>query len=141
MVSRTLNRRALRDEHAPADRSPKAADVDASEDDEEGEEVATVRKPRAKKVAKVGSPKTPAKPRKKTPKTAPILFAQWAVCDGGLKRLALFDFKDRAGAEAKLASVQGQKKGPFVLQLVKDARADKPITPPFEECHANKSDR
>jgi hypothetical protein len=82
-------------------------------------------------VAKSSKPKAPAKPRtprKKAVKVPPRMFAHWAVCDGGLKRVAVFDYKDHAAAEAKLAAIREQKKGPFCLLLVKD-----PYDPPASE--------
>ena len=125
MASRLLNRRALRDEHAAT--STNTDDIDA--DDEDGgeeEKVVKVKKTRAKLSTKVAGPKAPVKPRarKRAPKVAPTLFAHWAVCDGGLKRLALFDYKDRSSAEIKLASMQEQRKGQLVLQLVKEPRVE-----------------
>jgi hypothetical protein len=127
VASRLLNRRALRDEHAATIPSANIDDIDTDDEDGDGDKVVKVKKVRAKKAAtKVAGPKTPAKPRarKRAPKVAPILFAHWAVCDGGLKRLALFDYKDRSGAEIKLTSMQEQRKGQLVLQLVKEPRVE-----------------
>jgi hypothetical protein len=56
------------------------------------------------------------------------MFARWAVCDGGMKRIAVFEYKDRAGADAKLAELRERKTGTFFVQLVKD-----PYEPPVAE--------
>jgi hypothetical protein len=49
------------------------------------------------------------------------------VCDNGAKRVAVFEYKDRADADAKLADVRERKPGTYYLQLVKD-----PYDPPTE---------
>ena len=33
------------------------------------------------------------------------MVARWAVCDNGAKRVAVFDYKDRVSADAKLVEV------------------------------------
>jgi hypothetical protein len=53
--------------------------------------------------------------------------ARWALCDNGVKRLAVFEYKDRAGADASLAAIRGSKAGTFFILLVKD-----PFDPPAE---------
>ena len=134
MAGRVLSRRALRDEHDQAERAEPADEP--TEIDEPSDDGAGVKRPRARKAARPAAakppkePKPPAKPRvrKKAVKVPPRMFARWAVCDGGLKRVAVFEYKDRVGADAKLAQLQEQKKGPFFLQLVKD-----PYEPPAEE--------
>lgn len=55
------------------------------------------------------------------------MFARWAVFDNGLKRVALFEYTDRAGADAKLAHIRASKTGTFFVALVKD-----PYDPPAE---------
>jgi len=66
--------------------------------------------------------KPAAKPRTRTKKvkTPARMEAQWAVCDGTMKQLALFNFNDRAGADKKLAEVEKRSTGTFFLQLVKE---------------------
>ncbi len=122
MATRTLSRRALRDQH---DAAEPEQDVDPS--DESADEDAP--KPRArKKAAKApGKPKAPAKPRarKKASKTPERTVARWAVYDNGAKRVAVFEYKDRAGADAKLAEVRERKPGTYYVVLVKD-----PYDPP-----------
>lgn len=130
MASRTLNRRALR---APLDEA-KADDQEQDEatgDDADEESEKPVKKPRARKAAKPKAVKDPNKPRavrKKKVKEPPRMFARWAVCDNTMKRVAVFEYKDRAGADAKLADLQERKTGTFFLQMVKD-----PYTPPATE--------
>jgi len=48
------------------------------------------------------------------------MVARWAVCDNGMKRVAVFAYKDRAGADTKLAEIRGSKAGTFFILLVKD---------------------
>ena len=62
-------------------------------------------------------------------KAPPRLFARWAVCDNGMKCVATFEYRDRAGADAKLADLLDRKAGGYFLQLVKETRADAP--PPY----------
>ena len=57
------------------------------------------------------------KPRKL--KSPPRMRALWCVYDGGMKEVALFDFNQRAAAEAKLAAMLDKKKGTYFLQIVK----------------------
>lgn len=122
MASRTLSRRALRDQHDQAE-PPEPDDTADAEDTAE----APAKKPRAKAAAKPAKAKAPAKPRarKKAVKVPPRMFAKWAVCDGGMKRVAEFEYRNRAGADAKLAEVRERKSGTFFLLLVKD-----PYDPP-----------
>ena len=127
MAGRVLSRRALRDQHDQSEENDRETD----EGDESPEAEPRAKKPRARKAAaKPAGPKPPAKPRvrKKAAKVPPRMVARWAVCDGGLKRVAVFEYKDRAGADAKLAQMQERKTGTFVLQLVKD-----PYEPPAGE--------
>jgi hypothetical protein len=55
------------------------------------------------------------------------MFARWAICDNGLKRVAVFEYKDRPGADAKLAEMQERKPGAYYLQLVKDPYDPPPV--------------
>src|SRR5206468_575393 len=103
MAGRVLSRRALRDQHDASE------DIDAEADDaDETPAAKPAKKPRAKKAAaKPGAAKAPAKPRarKKAVKVPPRMFARWAVCDNGMKRVAVFEYRDRAAADAKLAEL------------------------------------
>jgi hypothetical protein len=119
MAGRVISRRALRDGHDRAAR----AEEEATNTDESPEPGAKSKKARVRKSSVPKPPKTqaPPKPRaKKRPaKVPPRMFARWAVCDNGLKHLAVFDYKDRAGADDKLAELRERKPGAYFLQLVK----------------------
>jgi hypothetical protein len=123
MAGRVVSRRAMREQHDESERA--AGETDESDESPE----APAKKPRAKKAAaaKPAGPKPPAKPRarKRAAKEPPRMFARWAVCDNGMKRVAVFEYKDRSGADAKLAEMLERKSGGFFLQLVKD-----PYEPP-----------
>jgi hypothetical protein len=125
VASRTLSRRALRDEHDQAEQIKRESEVTGEPPAPE----AKVRKPRSRKATAVkpAGVKAIAKPRvrKKAAKVPPVLFARWAVCDNGMKRVATFAYKDRVGADAKLSQMQDRKTGTYFLQLVKD-----PCDPP-----------
>ena len=126
MAGRTLSRRTLRDEYDQAE----AAEADAPEaDDDDGADAPVKKKARVRKPAAAKAPKAPAKPRvrKKSVKTPPRMFAKWAVCDGGLKRVAVFEYRDRAGADARLAEFRERKTGTYFLQLVKDPYDPPPV--------------
>src|SRR5262245_29068011 len=124
MATRVLNRRAMREQHNHADQT----DRPTAERDEPTAKP-QVKKTRTRKpaAAKPAKGKTPAKPRgrKKKVKVPTRMFARWAICDNGMKRVAVFEYKDRAGADAKLAEMEERKPGAFFLQLVKD-----PYDPP-----------
>lgn len=126
MATRVMSRRAMREQHDQADENDQ--ETETVESDSASEPEVVTKKPRARKVAaKPAGPKPAAKPRarKKTVKVPPRMVARWAVCDGALKRIAVFEYRDRIGADAKLAEMRERKTGTFVLQLVKD-----PYDPP-----------
>lgn len=106
MASRLLNRRELRKQTDQAEH----ADAGVSDAD------ATVVPPKAAARRKAAAPKV-RKPRK--PKAPPRMRALWCVYDGGMKEVALFDYNQRAAAEAKLAALLGKQKGLYFLQIVK----------------------
>jgi hypothetical protein len=138
MAGRILNRRELRrqsdaaeltrpdgvEDETDTDEEPEEAvsdDEGATEgSDEEGDEAPP------KKVKK--APARPRKPRK--PKVPPRMRARWGVYDGSMKQLALFDYKDRAGADTKVAELAGRKNGPFFVQLVKEPMPEEAAVPP-----------
>ncbi len=132
MARRTVSRLALREQHDEAEADDQEQDEQTSEADDTSEKA--VKKPRVRKAAaKPKAAKDPAKPRtsKKKVKEPPRMFARWAVCDNTMKRVAVFEYKDRAEAEAKLADLRERKTGTFFLQMVKD-----PYTPPPTEPNA-----
>jgi hypothetical protein len=106
MAGRILNRRELRKQSDHADQTETgvtnaAATLAVSEG-------AAKRKPAAAKVRS---------PRKS--KAPPRMRAMWCIYDGGMKEVALFDYNQRAAAEAKLAVLLGKHKGVYFLQIVK----------------------
>jgi hypothetical protein len=89
-----------------------------------------VKKTRARKTApKPAGEKPPPKPRsrKKASKDPGRRVARWAVFDNGMKRVAVFEYRDRVEADATLAAMLERKSGAYFLQLVKD-----PYDPPAE---------
>jgi hypothetical protein len=108
MAGRTLNRRELRRQ---ADQAEQAGAVAPG--------VTPAEAPPGKK----GKAKAPAAPRARkprAPKVPPRLRARWGVFDGGMKQVAIFDYNQRAAADAKLADLTARKKGAHFLQIVKD---------------------
>jgi|GEM_PF-5818196 len=101
MHGAALSRHALRDQNDAAERAEPEEEADESEDSSE-------EAPKPKKRTKPKVAKTPAKPRtrKKAVKEPTRMVARWAVCDNGAKWVAVFEYKDRAGAEVKLAEVR-----------------------------------
>ena len=72
---------------------------------------------------KKGKAKAPAAPRARkprAPKVPPRLRARWGVFDGGMRQVAIFDYNQRAAADAKVADLTAKKKGTHFLQIVKD---------------------
>jgi hypothetical protein len=107
MAGRVLNRRELRKQadQATASATAVADPIDAAA--------------APKKAAKRKASATPKvkKPRKAK---APLrMQAMWCVYDGGMKEIALFDYKQRAAAEEKLAALRGKQKGLYFMQIVK----------------------
>ena len=134
MAGRILNRRELRRQSDAAESASAEGaedEVEAAEEDEEeaeegeeaaegseeeGDEEAPATKAKAKAKAK---PKAARKARK--PKAAPRMRARWGVFDSSMKRVAVFDYKDRAAADAKVFDLLATKKtGTFFLQMVKE---------------------
>jgi hypothetical protein len=108
MAGRILNRRELR----------KQADVA-----EQAGAVAPGVTPAGVPPGTKGKAKAPAAPRARkprAPKVPPRLRARWGVFDGGMKQVAIFDYNQRAAADAKLADLTARKKGTHFLQIVKD---------------------
>jgi hypothetical protein len=105
MAGRTLNRRELRkqNDQAGATEAPAAPAAAPAK-----------KKPRAKAPA---APKA-RKPRK--PKVPPRQRVRWGVFDSGMKQVAVFDYNQRAAADAKLAELLAKNKGTYFLQFVKE---------------------
>lgn len=107
MAGRILNRRELRKQADSAEQSEGAAPE------------AGLPKTPAKKKARTKSAASPAK-KTRPKKEASRMRACWGVFDGGMKRIALFDYNQRAAAEEKLADLLARKKTPHFLQIVKE---------------------
>jgi hypothetical protein len=106
MASRILNRHKLR---LQADQAAQPVETDSGAPAAAGTA--------GKKKAAAKAPK-PRKPRKL--KTPPRLRARWGLFDGSMKQVAIFDYRDRIGADEKLAALLDKKKGSYFLQIVKD---------------------
>jgi hypothetical protein len=112
MAGRILNRRALREQADQAEQSKAIVS-----------ETPLVAAP-SKKAPKAKVPRAP-KVKKASAKKAPLrMRARWGVFDGGMKQLAIFDYNQRAAADAKVADVLAKKKGLCFLQIVKEPMPD-----------------
>ena len=108
-------------------------DEAAAEPDEDGDEEAPA-KPKPKAKAKA-APK-PRKPRK--PKAPPRLRARWGVFDASMKQVAIFDYKDRAAADANVVELLGDRKtGTFFLQIVKEPMPEEAAPAPARRAEPN----
>ena len=102
---------------------------DAAERQQAAEPEAAAAPPKAKATRAKAAPKPKAPPKPRAPrkkKEPPRLFARWGVFDGGMHRLAVFPYNDRAGADAELAELRGRKAGDFFVLLVKEPEAPSP---------------
>ena len=132
MAKRVLSLRAMREQHDQAERVEQAkqsetetdTDTETDSDSSESETPTKGRKARTRKTAEAKAPKekASAKPRvrKKAVKALPRMFAKWAVCDNVMKRVAVFDYKDRDKADAKLVELRERKPGAFFIILIKE---------------------
>ena len=108
MAGRLLNRRELR---AQAEQAEQLEGV--GPDDTPAGAV-------SKKNAGAKAPAVP-KVQKPRPKKTPLrMRARWGVFDAGMKQVAVFDYNQRAAAEAKLADLLARKKSAHFLQIVKE---------------------
>jgi hypothetical protein len=153
MAGRILNRRELRrqsdaaesvnaegaedeteaaeDDEEEADESEEGDEAAEGSDEEGDDEDAPKAKPKAKAKAKA-KPKAVRKPRK--PKAAPRVRARWGVFDAAMKQVAVFDYKDRAAADAKVAELLATRKtGTFFLQMVKEPMPEEAAPAPAAE--------
>ena len=108
MAGRILDRRELRKQGDAADGNAAAV----------GEVATETAAPAKKRKAKTPAVPKVRKPRKKKEPTRFRAF--WGVFDAGMKRLALFDYNQRAEADQKVADLQAKKNGVFFLQIVKE---------------------
>jgi hypothetical protein len=104
MAGRIRNRRELREQADQAERQQAAAPDAAGEGD-------AAAAPKEKGKAKTKRPAAPRVRKSRAKKAPPRLCARWGVYDGGMKRVAVFDYNRRAAADAKLAELLGRQKG------------------------------
>jgi hypothetical protein len=79
--------------------------------------------PAPDKAAKGGKAKKPTAPRGRTTrakKAPPRMRVRWGVFDTGMKQVAVFDYRERAAAECKVADLLARGKGLYFLQIVKE---------------------
>jgi hypothetical protein len=119
MAGRILNRRVLREQ---------------ADQVEQSEAIATelVKIP-IKKVPKAKAPSAPKVKKPRAKKAPPRLRARWGVFDSGMKRVAIFDYNQRAAADEKVADLLARKKGTHFLQIVKEPMPEpEPAEVPME---------
>jgi hypothetical protein len=104
MASRILDRRELRRQAEEAEQ-PEAVASDAAP---------------AAGPPEIKAKKAPAKRKPRAPKAPPRRRARWGVFDASMKQVAVFDYNQRAAADAKLADLRATKKGIHFLQIVKE---------------------
>jgi len=109
MAGRILNRRELREQNDQAE----VLQASTSE--------TALVKEAPKKRVRTGAPAVPKVRKPRVKKAPPRMRARWGVFDGGMKQVAIFDYNQRAAADAKLADLLAKKKGSHFLQIVKDA--------------------
>src|SRR5262249_48335916 len=120
MAGRILNRRDLRKQADKAEQIEQEEQVEQEAEegaDEEEAEAKPMKKPRAKAPAV-------KKPRKK--KEAPRMCARWGVFDASMKQVAIFDYKQRAEADEKVAELIAKKKAVHFVQIVKEPIVEPP---------------
>ena len=110
MAGRIMNRRELRKQAEAADATQQLTATPAEGVVEEA--------PKKKTRAKATGASKVRKPRAK--KGSPRMRARWGLFDAAMKQVAVFDFNQRAAAEAKLADLLAVKKGAHFMQMVKD---------------------
>ncbi len=108
MAGRTLNRRVLREQTDQAEQLAAGAS-----------DATPITAPRTKKArTKAAAAPKVKKPRAK--KAPPRMRARWGIFDGSMKQVAIFDYRERAAADEKLADLLTKKKGSHFLQIVKE---------------------
>lgn len=117
---RTINRRELREEaeavehleETEVEQDEELEDVDAESEEEEDEDEEGAKPAKKKPAAK-------RKSRAKTVKEV-RLKAFWGVFNQSMKRVALFEYAERAGADKKAAELSESQKNPHFVQIVKE---------------------
>lgn len=114
MAKRVLNRRQLRDD---ADAAARVETPAPQETDVAAEDAPVKKKAAPRKKAAAGP-----RPKRTAKKKDPVrMRARWAVFDGGMKQIAVFDYSNRDAADQKLADMNAKKGGAYFLQLIKEA--------------------
>src|SRR3954454_17321224 len=123
MAGRILNRRELR-KQADAAEQPAAAALDT-----------TLEVVPPKKKARTKAPAAPKVKKPRAKKAPPRMRARWGVFDGGMKQIAVFDYNQRAAAEAKVADLHSRSRGVPFFQIGKEEmpEAEPPVAPPVEQ--------
>ncbi len=107
------------EEEAGEEAEGDAGDGDGDDDDGGSKK----KKPAKKKAAPKAKKATTTKSRTRVPKEV-RQRAVWRIFDNGSKPVETFPFNQKAEAEAFLAKVSEEKKGPFYLNLVKEEIKD-----------------
>jgi hypothetical protein len=125
MAGRVLDRRELRKQSDLAEQQPEATAAGVVE-------IAAA--PSEKKKIRAKAPAAPKAKRARAKKALPRMRARWGVFDGGMKQVAVFDYNQRAAAEAKIADLHSRNKGIHYLQIVKDEMPEtEPAVAPLAE--------
>jgi len=119
MARKIVNRRELREQAEAAEHE--AAEQEAEEYEDEDDEHEAEEPTDAEVEAVKKPPKKPAK-RKSRSKTAKEvrLKAFWGVFNQSLRRVAIYDYSDRRGADAKAEELTGTQRTPHFVKLVKE---------------------
>jgi len=101
-------------------RQSEVADKDKSEEGDEASS-STVKKKTTASASKTKTKTT----RKTTKKKAPErMRVQWGVFNGSMQRVAIFDYAERAAADAKAGQLSKTAKGNHFVQVVKEPIED-----------------
>jgi hypothetical protein len=120
MAKGILNRRELRKQADEADNAETSAVVET-----DGKGAPKKRKAKAATAPKVRKPRAKKAPAR--------MRARWGIFDGMMKQVAIFDYNQRALADAKLADLREKKKTPHFIQIVKEAMAEPAPAEPTAE--------
>jgi len=110
MAGKTLNRRNLRKQAEQSVKLDTPAETPPVTPQKKAKKAPAVRKPRAAKVP-------------------PRMRARWCIYDGSMKPVAVFDYNQRAAADAKLADLAARAKGVHFLQVIKEPMPEPQAAP------------
>jgi hypothetical protein len=63
-------------------------------------------------------------PLRDKPKPGPRMRVVWAICDGGGRTVATYDYPNKAEAEAHIARLKAEGKGTHFLRALKEPMAE-----------------